>query len=195
MASIYDEMSKKTKENIQTCFLQLLKEKDFMKVSVRDITTFANINRGTFYLHYQDKYDLINQMEESLLSGLEKHLENLKPDILLVKAEKGQISMHAVEVFHYIQMNVDFFKIFLGGNIHLGFQKRFKQFFMNHFIEKTIENIAVSSELTIPRDYLSSFATSAFLGLVEQWLENDLAESPSEMAEMYIQIIFFIKRL
>jgi AcrR family transcriptional regulator len=195
MASIYDEMIKKTKENIQMSFLQLLKEKDFLKVSVRDITTAANINRGTFYLHYQDKYDLINQMEESLLIGLEKHLENLKPDILLIKAEKGQISMHAVEVFRYIQMNADFFKIFLGGNNLLGFHKRFKQFFINHFIEKTIENAVIFSDLTIPRNYLSSFATSAFLGLVEQWLENDLAESPSEMAEMYIQIIFFIRRL
>ena len=123
-------------------------------------------------------------MEESLLSGLEKHLDNLKPDILLIKAEKGQISMHAVEVFRYIQMNTDFFKIFLGGNNFLGFHKRFKQFLINHFIKKTIENIAIFSDLTIPRNYLSSFATSAFLGLVAQWLENVLAESPSEMAEM-----------
>lgn len=195
MASIYDEMSKKTKENIQTSFLHLLKEKDFMKVSVRDITTAASINRGTFYLHYQDKYDLINQMEESLLSGLVKHLEQLKPDLLLIKAEKGQISTHAVEVFRYIQKNADFFKVFLGGNNHLGFHKRFKQFFINHFIENTVENIASFNDLTIPQDYLSSFATSAFLGLVEQWLENDLAESPSEMAEMYIQIIFLIRKL
>lgn len=70
MKSIYDEMIEKTKEKIQHSFLQLLTEKHFMKVSVRDITAIAAINRGTFYLHFQDKYDLLSQMEENLLNGL-----------------------------------------------------------------------------------------------------------------------------
>ncbi|WP_374725447.1 TetR-like C-terminal domain-containing protein [Neobacillus drentensis] len=42
---------------------------------------------------------------------------------------------------------------------------------------------------------LNGIATSAFLGLVEQWLDNSLAESPDEMADMYIQIIFFIRKM
>lgn len=195
MASIYDDMIEKTKEKIQKSFLQLLKEKNFMKVSVQDITTVANINRGTFYLHYQDKYDLLNQMEKSLLNGLEIHLKCLKPDILLVKAEKGKISMHAVEVFRYIQMNAERFQLFLGKNNQFGFHKRLKQFFVNHFAENMIKNEIFFKGLTVPQNYLSSFATSAFLGLIEQWFDNDLAESPSEMAEMYIQIIFFIRKL
>src|SRR5690606_40771921 len=96
MASIYEEMAEKTKEKIQQSFLQLLKEKNFMKVSVRDITEAAEINRGTFYLHYLDKYDLLDQMEERLLSDLEKHLERLQPGVLLEEAEKGNMSMQAV---------------------------------------------------------------------------------------------------
>lgn len=195
MASIYGDMIEKTKEKIQKSFLQLLKEKNFMKVSVQDITTVANINRGTFYLHYQDKYDLLNQMEESLLNGLEMHLECLKPDILLLEAEKGKVSMHSVEVFHYIQMNAERFQVFLGGNNHICFHKRLKHFFINHFAEKMMKNEMFFKGLTVPQNYLSSFATSAFLGLIEQWFDNDLAESPSEMAEMYIQIIFFIRKL
>lgn len=195
MKSIYDEMIEKTKEKIQNSFLQLLTEKHFMKVSVRDITTIAAINRGTFYLHYQDKYDLLSQMEESLLSGLELHLQCLKPDILLLEAEKGQISRLAVEVFGYIQINAQCFKVFLGENNHYGFHKRLKQFFVKHFGEKMIQHEMFFRNLTIPSDYISSFATSAFLGLIEQWLDNALAESPDEMADMYIKIIFFIRKM
>lgn len=195
MASIYDEMVEKTKEKIQQSFLQLLKEKNFMKVSVRDITESAEINRGTFYLHYLDKYDLLDQMEEGLLLDLEKHLERLKPDVLLEEAEKGNISRHAVEVFRYIQMNAERFQVFLGGNNHIGFHKRLKHFFVDHFVDKMMKNENFFKGVAVPPDYLSSFATSAFLGLIEQWLENGLAETPSEMAEMYIQIIFFIKNL
>jgi len=195
MASIYEEMAEKTKEKIQQHFLQLLKEKNFMKVSVRDITEAAEINRGTFYLHYLDKYDLLDQMEAGLLEDLDKHLEQLKPDLLLEEAEKGRISMNAVEVFRYIQLNAEYFQIFLGENNHIGFHKRLKRFFVDHFVEKMMKNESFFKSASVPQDYLSSFATSAFLGLIEQWLENELAETPEEMAEMYIQIIFFIRNL
>ena len=53
---------KKTKELIKNCFLQLIEEKGYSKVSVTDITTMAQINRNTFYLHYVDKEDLIDEM-------------------------------------------------------------------------------------------------------------------------------------
>lgn len=195
MMAVYDDMNEKTKENIQKSFVQLLKEKSFIKVSVQDIAKVSGINRGTFYLHYFDKYDLLDQMEENLLSGLEVHLERLQPDRLMLEAEKGNISMHAVEVFRYIQLNAETFKVFLGGNNRVGFHKRLKQFFVEHFLEKMISNELFFNSTTVPQDYLSSFATSAFLGLIEQWLDNDLAETPKQMAEMYIQIIFFIKNL
>lgn len=195
MTAVYDDMNAKTREKIQQQFLQLLKDKNFMKISVQDIATAANINRGTFYLHYLDKYDLLDQMEENLLAGLETHLERLQPDFLLSEAEKGNTSIHAVEVFRYIQMNADAFKVFLGGNNHVGFHKRLKHFFIEHFLEKMMINENFFKGATVPHDYLSSFATSAFLGLVEQWLDNELTETPSEMAEMYIQIIFFIRNL
>ncbi len=51
-------------------------------------------------------------MEENLLNGLGKQLKYLKPDVLLLEAEKGQF---AVEVFQYILMNEERFHVFLGG--------------------------------------------------------------------------------
>src|SRR5690606_13809067 len=119
--------------NIQNSFLKLLQEKPFTKVSVRDITTHAAINRGTFYLHYEDKYDLLHQIEGNLLNGLELQLKRLKPDVLLLKAENGQISTLAVEVFRYIQLNAERFQVLLSENNHSGFYRRLKLFFQNHF--------------------------------------------------------------
>ena len=195
LQSIYDEMNEKTKEIIQQSFLQLLMEKPFMKITVRDITTIAAINRGTFYLHYVDKYDLLHQVEDKLLKGLELHLQRLKPEALLVEAEQGQISSLAVEVFRYIQTNADRFQVLLGENNQLSFHKRLKLFFVDHFGEKMLQNKTFFQELAVRSEYLSAFATSAFLGLIEQWLDNSLAETPEEMADIYIQIIFFIRKM
>lgn len=195
MAVIYDEMNEKTKERIQQSILHLLKDKPFVKISVQDITSGVGINRGTFYLHYQDKYDLIEQMEATLLKGLEMHLNRLIPEKLLKKAERGEVSMLAVEVFHYIQINAPLFQALLGENNHFGFHKRLKQFFTEHFGKKMMINEDFFSKFSLPKEYLSAFAISAFLGLIEEWLEKGLSETPDEMAEMYIQIIFFIKEI
>lgn len=195
MAEVYDRMNEQTQEKIQTVFLQLLKEKNFTKISVQDITKAADINRGTFYLHYLDKYDLLDRMESLLLERLEEHLHQLDPGKLLKGAEKYGVSFQAVEVFRYIQIHHEWFRIFLGDNNRNGFQRRLKDFFMRHFYGKMMDNPAFFESSTVPPDYLSSFATSAFLGLIEQWLAKDLAETPEAMAEMHLQIIFFIRNL
>lgn len=195
VAEIYEQMNEKTKEKIQSVFLQLLKDRHFNKISVQDIAKAAGVNRGTFYLHYLDKYDLLDGMEASLLEGLENHLQQLEPGPLLKEAEKGTISFQAVEVFRYIGQHEEWFRLFLGEHNHTGFHRRLKDFFVRHFTDKMLANPKFYQDSTVPPDYLSAFATSAFLGLIEQWLANDLAESPADMADMYIKIIFFIRNL
>ena len=60
MRSFYnDERVIKTKKLIKTALSELIQEKGFDHVSITDLTQRANINKGTFYLHYQDKYDLL----------------------------------------------------------------------------------------------------------------------------------------
>lgn len=195
VAEIYDQMNEKTKEKIQSVFLHLLKERHFNKISVQHIAQAAGVNRGTFYLHYLDKFDLLDRMEASLLEGLENHLHQLEPGPLLEEAEKGAVSFQAVEVFRYIRQHEEWFRVFLGKHNHSGFHQRLKDFFVRHFTDKMLANPDFFKAVTVPKDYLSAFATSAFLGLIEQWLANDLAESSADMADMYIRIIFFIRNL
>lgn len=52
----------RTQREIQQALTDLLLEKPFSKISVTDIVNRALINRNTFYLHYHDKFDLIEQM-------------------------------------------------------------------------------------------------------------------------------------
>ncbi|QAT43789.1 TetR/AcrR family transcriptional regulator [Aminipila luticellarii] len=52
----------KTRSNIKRSFIQLLLEKDLNNITVQDILDKALINRKTFYNHYQDKYDLTEQL-------------------------------------------------------------------------------------------------------------------------------------
>ena len=67
MESKQDLRIVKTRSNIKSAFIQLLREKDFNHITVQDILDRALINRKTFYHHYQDKYDLAERLIQEFL--------------------------------------------------------------------------------------------------------------------------------
>jgi len=56
-----DPRVKRTRNLILTAFDELLPEKGFRSLTVQDITDKAEINRATFYAHFNDKYDLLDK--------------------------------------------------------------------------------------------------------------------------------------
>lgn len=66
-----------TRELIQNTFLQLLREKPVQKITVAEICKAAEINRTTFYRHYQDCYDLLDQLKQRAQEKLQATLETI----------------------------------------------------------------------------------------------------------------------
>lgn len=62
-----DRRSDKTKKLLENALIKLIIEKGFDRISIKDLTEEADINRGTFYIHYKDKYDLLELKEEEVL--------------------------------------------------------------------------------------------------------------------------------
>mgnify|MGYP002917598254 FL=1 len=60
---------------IRKAFMDLLKQKPIQSISIRELCETAGINRGTFYTHYADIYDLMQRIEEEMLADFEKALE------------------------------------------------------------------------------------------------------------------------
>ncbi len=67
-----------TRKVIQDAFLNILKEKPVSKITVKEVCDMAEINRGTFYKHYQDCYDLLDKIEEEGLREFEKMLASIE---------------------------------------------------------------------------------------------------------------------
>ena len=79
---IYEEKNRKTKQLIQKSFVQILENKSFEAITIGDITKTAQINRGTFYLHFQDKFDLLDQIEQQLFRDIGNHIDELQSHYL-----------------------------------------------------------------------------------------------------------------
>ena len=70
-----DRRVRKTRQQLQHCLAVLLKEKKIQEITVREITEMADLNRGTFYLHYKDVFDLLEKVELELLDELDGTLQ------------------------------------------------------------------------------------------------------------------------
>lgn len=66
----YERASRQTKFKIISAFWKLYKEKRIEKITVRDITDLCGIHRATFYLHYQDVYQVLERIKSYLLQEL-----------------------------------------------------------------------------------------------------------------------------
>ena len=61
---------KKTLKNIKDSFYQLRKRKPIEKISVKELSEMAIINKATFYLHYRDVYDLSDKLKNELVAEI-----------------------------------------------------------------------------------------------------------------------------
>ena len=69
---------KKTRRAIRGAFYALLQEKPFEKITVKDITERAEINKTTFYAHYDTIYDLVDQLEEETVTTIVERMEDAR---------------------------------------------------------------------------------------------------------------------
>ena len=72
-----DHRVRVTKMLVRKAFTTLLSQKPLQDISIKELCELAGINRGTFYTHYSDIYDLLSQLEEEMFADFEKALEPL----------------------------------------------------------------------------------------------------------------------
>ena len=95
--------------------------KKVQDITVREIADMADINRGTFYLHYKDVFDLMEQIENELLKELEDMLNHHQAQDLLSRP-----SLIFAELYPLVQDNADIVSILIGENGDLNFVNRLK---------------------------------------------------------------------
>ena len=84
---------KRTRQNIQHAFLELRKQKPLEKISVKELSELAFINKATFYTHYHDIFDLADQMENEFFERIFEEVPYLeyvldKPSIAVTELTK-----------------------------------------------------------------------------------------------------------
>ncbi|REK76743.1 TetR/AcrR family transcriptional regulator [Paenibacillus paeoniae] len=169
----------RTREAIVKAFLELFAEKELEHITINDIADKANVNRGTVYLHYSDKYDLLDKCIESHLNKLFSFCQNHE-------AQTATPLVHDLRpVFLYFEENYSFFSSLLFNQQASMFRERLVQF-MSDSVRDKLKNNTVPSEIN---DELNAqFVASAFIGVVEWWIQNKMPYPPAYMAEQMFKL-------
>lgn len=69
-----DKRILKTKQLIKNTFSKLLDEKEFEKITISEIANNAMISKGTFYYHYEDKYDFVQKLIDEMIEEYKEHM-------------------------------------------------------------------------------------------------------------------------
>ena len=177
----------RTKESIREALVELIEEKGFDSISVKDITTRAKINRGTFYAHYQDKYDLMTKCEEEIMLEISRIAKQNYPAVIAtLETDSPNLKPFqlAVLVFEYLNENNGFMKAVLGPKGDLSFQTRLKNFMWKTLFGNESNALIKEDSLLVPAQYLASYLASAHIGVIQQWLNSGRKETPQEMARI-----------
>lgn len=171
----------KTKKQIKQALTILLKDIPFEELTITAICKVAQINRSTFYLHYLDKYDMMDQLKEDTLSHIYAMITDETQDL-----SKEMISYILNDIYH----DFDFISV-MANTSYVNFSRSIREFI--HSILLLVPNFDRMISQAYG-DIPSHYAQTAYIASIEsamtQWIRSGGAESPDEMAEIVYQITY-----
>lgn len=174
-----DRRVKYTKMVIKESFIKCLRQKPISKITVKEICENADVNRATFYTHYKDQYDLLQQIEYEIIEDINRYLQdyNIK-DIKLVPLDMIE------KITDYIAKNADVFDLLLNLNGDIKFQQEVIKIIGNQFIP-IIENKNLNKD---DAEYIYRFIACGAVGIIQMWMKDGMKKSAKEMAELIFRM-------
>ncbi|RAV03435.1 TetR/AcrR family transcriptional regulator [Paenibacillus sp. YN15] len=189
----------RTRRMLRDALIDLIEERGLEGLTVRDLTQRAGLNRGTFYLHYKDIQDLLEQSKEEVLKGLTESVTRAaerncgdgkagKTDNMGGSAPPQIAHSNTLGAFEYFARHSRFFAVMMGPKGDPCFFLEWKKAMMEDMTKKSMKHQPDDSRLPIPRDYLVAYIVSAHLGLIQHWLESGMKLTPQEMAALMTRL-------
>ncbi|MGW8024292.1 TetR/AcrR family transcriptional regulator [Staphylococcus xylosus] len=187
---VEDRRVRKTKNAIKQAFIKLLAEKELERITIQDITTLADINRGTFYLHYEDKYLLLSDLEDEILAGLADEIGTYKlvmQDSNLEDFAKNFSEKILKNIILHIQKDIDFYLIIFKLDRKSHLEDKISELMYANMAENISNKQNISG---IPIDYFHSYVSGASISFIKHWVQDKNRMEPDIVVDYLFKIIF-----
>lgn len=166
-----DRRVKKTRKALQVALAELIANKDIHQITVQELADKADIHRATFYTHYQDVYDLYEQLERQIVTEI---------SMIIVSEPTHNYKGLYRTIIDYILNNPAFCKMVFGLYGNHSFRKQISRILEEQYLKIWLfeEN---KTEITEEMRYLTTYNISGCVSILSRWVENDFSYSKEKI--------------
>ncbi len=159
---------KMTKMLLKESLINLMKEKSIHSISIKDVCDGADINRSTFYRHYNTQYELYDDIVQDLVKDISDIFEK-------VKDEGYKANLFLTRLFEYIEGKREIFLIVLSDKGNIGVGEAYTKMISKFVDTETYPEIAV---------YVVNFIAAGMTSFLWNWLNQDKRRPAAEVATL-----------
>ena len=149
---------------------ELIKTKKLSNITITELCTAAKINRNTFYYHYNNIYEFLDEHKKLIIDDLNE----------IAEISKTHNKQNLVEVFAVLKKHPHFLNILISPNCDLDF---FNEIFDVASSKASIIFSKDPNTLTNRERLLCSYCNAGCNAVIITWIMNDMKESPEEIAD------------
>lgn len=166
----------KTKKTIKRALAGLLKQKDIHQITIKELADAADINRKTFYTHYQSLEDVLSEIESELISSLQEIVHGSDLD-------NGKQTLYDIfiKLNNLISENFDFYNQLVRLDSSAFLTKKIKNIFKGAVLSDSDLNINIDHRYI---DFLVEYVTSGIMAMYTEWFYSDRKMPIEELAEI-----------
>lgn len=165
--------------------IRLLHEKDFKEISVTDIVQQADLNRGTFYRHYQYKEDLLGDILDDVTTDLIHSYR--EPYLSSETFEISTMTSSAVKLFDHVSRYAYFYTLIIQPGSLSGLQNQICQVLKKLALQDLADTQRSDPKLNL--ELHASYQAYAILGMIVEWINGGFEYSSEYMAEQLVEFI------
>ncbi len=175
-----DRRVKYTKMVLRESLTKLMQEKPVSRITIKELCEDADINRATFYSHYNDQFDLLKKMEQEIIDDINSYLDSIS----FVTNNSYALEV-MTKIFEYIKENAQICRVLLGTNGDIEFQKDIMMIVQTRFIAEQKTKKIIDEKIV---EYVFTFAATGSIGMIQKWLSEDSNIPPADMAKLVMKL-------
>lgn len=154
-----DRRYRKVETSIKHAFIYIAKHTDFLDISVKEVCVKADINRSTFYLHYQNLSEVLYSLEDDIIAQL----------MLIIAKPYNDFKEFIISISELVYQNKELLKIiFSSSETH--FARKIEQIILPFFKASPFNTSSLNEQ---SYNYVLSFTIDGSLGVFRKWIDDD----------------------
>lgn len=177
-----DRRQRYTQMVIKQTLLELMTTRAIDKITVSELCQKADINRGTFYLHYVDIYALLTEVEDEISADIK---------LAVKKMTMGNQLDMLIGICRYIQSNALFARAYFSEHGNKQFIRKIMAMAKDYFVQEYHRQNLTKDQTEV--DYLYHFFVQGVLGILQRWASQDFRDTPDSIGQIINRLDHAIK--